>query len=86
MVNSPHLTQIERSEFGPVDSVVHLFVGGSELHGAKVGATDDLDLYGVFIGAPEDVLGLSPLEHFVWSTAAMIGGMGRMMLTLLSIR
>ncbi len=40
------------------------------MHGAKVGATDDLDLYGVFIGTPDDVLGLSPREHFVWSTAS----------------
>ncbi|MBB5058995.1 putative nucleotidyltransferase [Granulicella aggregans] len=70
MLTSPHLAQIERSGFGPVDSVIHLFVGGSELHGAKVGATDDLDLYGVFIGEPEDVLGLNPQEHFVWSTAS----------------
>ncbi|WP_263375226.1 nucleotidyltransferase domain-containing protein [Granulicella aggregans] len=70
MLFSPHLSQVERSGFSPVTSVVHLFVGGSELHGAKVGATDDLDLYGVFIGAPEDVLGLNPQEHFVWSTAS----------------
>ena len=70
MLTSPHLVQLERSGFCPVDSVVNLFVGGSELHGAKVGATDDLDLYGVFIAAPEDVLGLNPLEHFVWSTAS----------------
>jgi hypothetical protein len=27
--------------------LVHLFVGGSELHGAKVHGTDDLDIYGV---------------------------------------
>jgi hypothetical protein len=59
-----------RSGFTPVSSLIHLFVGGSELHGAKVGATDDLDIYGVFVGEPADVLGLSPLEHFVWSTAS----------------
>jgi predicted nucleotidyltransferase len=67
---SPLLSQVERSGFAPLDSVVHLFVGGSELHGAKVGATDDLDLYGVFIAASDDVLGLNPTEHFVWSTAS----------------
>jgi predicted nucleotidyltransferase len=70
MLVSPHLSQVERSGFYPVDSVIHLFVGGSELHGAKIGATDDLDLYGVFIGAPQNVLGLHPQEHFVWSTAS----------------
>lgn len=53
----------------PLTSLIHLFVGGSELHGAKVGATDDLDIYGVFIAAPEDVLGLNPTKHFVWLTA-----------------
>jgi predicted nucleotidyltransferase len=61
---------VERSGFSPVSSLIHLFVGGSELHGAKIGATDDLDLYGVFIGKPEDVLGLEPQTHFVWSTAS----------------
>ena len=70
MLSSPHVVQIERSGFNLVESVVHLFVGGSELHGAKIGAIDDLDLYGVFIGSPEDVLGLSPQQHFVWSTAS----------------
>jgi predicted nucleotidyltransferase len=57
------------SGFEPMDSLIHLFVGGSELHGAKVGQTDDTDLYGVYIEAPEHALGLSPREHFVWSTA-----------------
>lgn len=46
-----------------------MFIGGSELHGAKVGATDDLDIYGVFVESPETALGLTPRDHFVWSTA-----------------
>jgi predicted nucleotidyltransferase len=70
LLDTPLLAHVERSGFGPVSSLIHLFVGGSELHGAKVGATDDLDIYGVYIAAPEDVLGLSPLKHFVWSTAS----------------
>ena len=49
--------------------VVHVFVGGSELHGAKVHGTDDLDIYGVFIEPPHIALGLNTLQHFVWSTA-----------------
>ena len=49
--------------------LVHLFVGGSELHGAKVGQTDDTDLYGVYIEDTEQALGLDSREHFVWSTA-----------------
>lgn len=70
MITTPLLVHVERSRFTAPDSLIHLFIGGSELHGAKVGGTDDLDLYGVFIGPPEDVLGLDPLEHFVWSTAS----------------
>lgn len=69
-MTTPLLAHVERSGFTAPDSLIHLFIGGSELHGAKVGATDDLDLYGVFICPPEDVLGLDPLEHFVWSTAS----------------
>lgn len=69
MRNHPLLQHIERSGFAPRSSIIHLFIGGSELHGAKVGATDDLDLYGVYVRPPQDVLGLDPLEHFVWSTA-----------------
>lgn len=70
MLSTPLLQHIERSGFTPLSSLIHLFIGGSELHGAKVGTTDDLDLYGVYIQPPQDVLGLTPLEHFVWSTAA----------------
>lgn len=70
MLETGLMRHVERSGFSPLGSLVHLFVGGSELHGAKVGATDDLDLYGVYIGAREDVLGLDPLGHFVWSTAS----------------
>lgn len=49
--------------------LIHLFVGGSELHGAKVRGTDDLDIYGVYIEPPEIALGLRGLPHYVWSTA-----------------
>jgi predicted nucleotidyltransferase len=70
MLTTPLLQHIERSGFPQPSSLIHLFIGGSELHGAKVGTTDDLDLYGVYIQPAEDVLGLAPLEHFVWSTAA----------------
>ena len=59
-----------RSGFESPDKIIHLFIGGSELHGAKVGTTDDLDLYGVFVDGPEVTLGLQPRKHFVWSTAS----------------
>ena len=57
------------SGFDRPQDLVHLFVGGSELHGAKVGKTDDTDLYGIYIEGPEHALGLESREHFVWSTA-----------------
>jgi predicted nucleotidyltransferase len=60
---------VERSGFPYTRDLIHLFVGGSELHGAKLGGTDDIDIYGLFIEPPERALGLEPLEHFVWSTA-----------------
>ena len=63
------MKEIVRSQFEKPETVIHLFIGGSELHGAKVGATDDLDLYGVFLDSPEIVLGMAPRKHFVWSTA-----------------
>ncbi len=69
MIESPLMVHIAGSGFAEPESVVHLFIGGSELHGAKVGSTDDLDLYGVYIGSPGSVLGLKDDPHFVWSTA-----------------
>jgi predicted nucleotidyltransferase len=70
MIESPLMAHVFGSGFAEPDSLVHLFVGGSELHGAKVGATDDLDLYGVYIAQPAGVLGLKDEPHFVWSTAS----------------
>jgi predicted nucleotidyltransferase len=63
------LKQIRAAEFPFTDQLIHLFVGGSELHGAKVHDTDDLDVYGVYIEPPEMLLGLEALPHFVWSSA-----------------
>ncbi|HEY4357453.1 MAG TPA: nucleotidyltransferase domain-containing protein [Acidobacteriaceae bacterium] len=59
-----------RSGFDAPEEVVQLFVGGSELHGAKVGATDDLDVYGIFLEPPAKALGFTGRGHFVWSTAS----------------
>jgi predicted nucleotidyltransferase len=63
------LAAISRADFPHLDGLIHLFVGGSELHGAKVKNTDDLDIYGVFLEPPEVALGLESIEHCVWSTA-----------------
>lgn len=63
------LELVAHSGFDKPENLVHLFVGGSESHGAKVSQTDDTDIYGVYIEHPEEALGLNPREHFVWSTA-----------------
>lgn len=60
---------IKHAGFPYPDSVIHEFVGGSALHGAKVSQTDDLDIYGIFVEPPEESLGITRYEHFVWSTA-----------------
>lgn len=51
-------------------SLIHVFVGGSQLHGAKVEGYDDLDIYGCYVEPPESILGLNPIEHFVWSSGS----------------
>jgi predicted nucleotidyltransferase len=63
------LQHVRESGFPYPDRLIHLFIGGSELHGAKVHGTDDLDIYGIYIEPPEMVLGLESMPHFVWSTA-----------------
>lgn len=46
-------------------SVIHLFSGGSALHGARVEGKSDLDAYGIFIEPIDRVVGLNKFEHFV---------------------
>lgn len=61
---------ISATEFPYPERLFHLFVGGSELHGAKLGGTDDQDIYGLFLEPVERSIGIdAPYEHFVWSTA-----------------
>jgi len=64
------IERVRQSGFPFPGRVIHLFIGGSELHGAKVQGTDDLDIYGVYIEPPEMVLGLESLSHYVWSAAS----------------
>jgi len=52
------------------------YVGGSQAHGAKLGATDDTDWYGLYIPPPHKVLGLEREEHFVFTTGGKLGGNG----------
>jgi predicted nucleotidyltransferase len=71
-----------KTGFEYTDSMIHLFIGGSEAHGAKLQGTDDLDLYGIYIPPPSKALGISESypnereemvvekpEHFVWSSS-----------------
>ena len=53
----------------PMENLIHLFEGGSALHGARILDTADLDIYGVFIEPKENIFGLSPFEHVVTSTS-----------------
>ena len=57
------------SGFAFPETLIHLFVGGSELHGAKVHGTDDLDIYGAYVEPPVLILGFESMPHFVWSTS-----------------
>ncbi len=63
------MTHIRASGFPCPENLIHLFIGGSELHGAKVGSTDDLDIYGVYLEPPHLKLGIDSFDHYVWSTA-----------------
>jgi hypothetical protein len=63
------LSAVHQAQFPDLYSLINLFVGGSELHGAKVKDTDDLDIYGVYLEPPELVLGLDKQDFYVWSTA-----------------
>lgn len=59
----------------PKDLVLS-FIGGSQLHGAKIEGTDDKDWYGVFIELPTIALGLDADSHFVWTSGGKRGGNG----------
>src|SRR5205085_464825 len=80
------ISALRQSQFPFLDSLIHLFVGGSELHGAKVKNTDDLDIYGVYLQPPELVLGLEKQDFYVWSTAGNERRNGPTTLTCASIR
>lgn len=64
------MDHILKSHFPEDLSMIHLFVGGSSLHGAKVQGYDDLDIYGCYIESPGRILGLRTMEHFVYSTGS----------------
>jgi hypothetical protein len=57
-------------------NLIQAFVGGSQLHGAKVAGTDDTDWYGVYIEPPSKMMGLDRNEFFVFTTGGKEGGNG----------
>jgi uncharacterized protein len=56
--------------------LIMAYIGGSQAHGAKLGATDDTDWYGLYVPPPHKVLGLEREEHFVFTTGGKAGGNG----------
>lgn len=60
---------IESSAFAHPWNVIHLFEGGSALHGARMPGKSDLDIYGIFIEPKENIFGLTKYEHFVSTTS-----------------
>jgi uncharacterized protein len=57
------------NKFPYTGDLIHVFVGGSGLHGGRVGNTHDDDFYGIFIEPPNKVIGLHNYPHYVWSSA-----------------
>lgn len=55
-------------------STILSFIGGSQLHGAKIKDTDDTDWFGLYIEPPAKVLGTDMYEHFVHTTGGERGG------------
>ncbi|MGC1415640.1 MAG: nucleotidyltransferase domain-containing protein [Candidatus Acidiferrum sp.] len=62
--------------FAHQENLIMACIGGSQAHGAKLGATDDTDWYGLYIPPPIKVLGLEREEHFVFTTGGKPGGNG----------
>jgi predicted nucleotidyltransferase len=61
--------QLEANKFPYTNSLIHLFRGGSDLHGAQLVNKHDDDWYGVYVEPPSMVIGLKDYPHYVWSTA-----------------
>lgn len=55
------------------EDLILSFIGGSQLHGAKLEGTDDTDWYGIFIEPPQKKIGIDAFEHFVYSTGSERG-------------
>jgi uncharacterized protein len=61
--------QLKANKFPYASNLIHLFRGGSDLHGAQLANKHDDDWYGVYVEPPEMVIGLKDYPHYVWSSA-----------------
>jgi uncharacterized protein len=60
---------IQSSAFNRPQNLIHVFAGGSALHGASMPGKADLDICGIFMEEKRYVYGLSNYAHFVSSTS-----------------
>ena len=58
------------------ENLIQAFIGGSQLHGAKIAGTDDTDWYGIYIEPADKMIGLDRNEFFVFTTGGKQGGNG----------
>jgi predicted nucleotidyltransferase len=61
--------QLKENKFPYTNSLIHLFRGGSDLHGAQLVSRHDDDWFGIYVEPPSMVIGLRDYPHYVWSTA-----------------
>lgn len=63
---------IERARLGGfkhAENVIHVFQGGSHQHGASIpGTVSDVDIFGIYIEEPVQILGVSSETHFTGGT------------------
>src|SRR5260370_17292737 len=74
LYSTPMMETFSDYGFPYPNELIMTFIGGSQLHGAKLDGRDDTDWYGVFIEPPEKVLGLDEFPHFVFTTGGQPGG------------
>jgi predicted nucleotidyltransferase len=61
---------VRETNYPYLGETIHLFIGGSAAHGAKLDNKSDFDLLGVYIPPLEEIVGIRDVEpHYVWSTA-----------------
>jgi RNA repair pathway DNA polymerase beta family len=63
------------------ENLIMACIGGSQAHGARLGATDDTDWYGLYIPPPINVLGLEREDILFLQPEANREATGRSMWT-----